>query len=66
MKYDLAFVEMGEAFYDWWEDVLSHYTPERRRQFDADVAQYVIYENFAKSAFMAGAKIERATANSKK
>ena len=57
---DAAFVAMEDAFYSWWEDVLSHYSDERRKEFEADVAQYVVYENFAKSAFMAGVKMERA------
>ena len=58
-KSDAAFASMEDEFYVWWESVLSHYTPERRAKFEADVGQYVIYENFAREAFMAGVKTER-------
>ena len=63
---DPAFTKMEEDFYDWWSDVLSHYSPERYKEFMSDVAQAMTYENFAKAAFMAGVKMERAAAVAKR
>lgn len=50
---------MEEVFYKWWEETLSLFPPARRAEFEADIQMSVLYEELAKSAFVAGVACER-------